>query len=219
MCMTNSHSRTVAIFVHQPMCSIQSVNGIMQSLGKDYQFKIFTKHQIEESFFDDVGLVVFPGGLGDSESWHHLLLKNKKYVDNFVARGGKYLGICMGAYWAGPHYFNVVNNLDVVQYIKQPGADTRRPHAKHQAVTWKNQFCKMFFYDGCAIVGPGDIEVWARYPNGNIAAGIQNNVGLIGTHPESTEHWYASYSWMHGQHHDGKHHEMLKDFVENLIKK
>lgn len=217
--MLHCQNNKIAIFVYHPMCSVQSVNGIMQSLGKFYQFKIFTKHSVEENFFDDVDLVVFPGGLGDSESWHQLMFKNKNHIVNFLNRGGRYLGICMGAYWAGPHYFDLVKNLDIVQYIKQPGADTRRPHAKHQAITWKNQSCNMFFYDGCAIIGSGDIDVWATYPNGNTAAGIQDNVGLIGTHPESTEHWYDSYSWMQGKYHHGKHHDFLHEFVYSLIKK
>ena len=34
----------MAVFVHQPRCSVQSVNGIMNALSEEYTFKIFTKH-------------------------------------------------------------------------------------------------------------------------------------------------------------------------------
>ena len=79
----------------------------------------------------------------------------------------------------------------------------------------------MFFYDGCAIHGTGldYSKIWALYPNGDAMAVIQNNIGLIGCHPESTEHWYRSYSWMNNGYHHGVHHRLLLDFVNNLMKK
>jgi glutamine amidotransferase-like uncharacterized protein len=74
---------------------------MMQALGQHYNFKIFSKNEVEDVFFDDVDIVAFPGGIGDSDSWHNILKPNKKKVLDFVGRGGRYLGICMGAYWAG----------------------------------------------------------------------------------------------------------------------
>ena len=38
----------IAVFVHQPMCSIQSNNGIINALSEYYNFKIFTKQEVEE---------------------------------------------------------------------------------------------------------------------------------------------------------------------------
>ena len=63
---------------------------------------------IEDNFFDDVDLIVVPGGFGDSDSYDNLFKHNRKAVKDFVKRGGKYLGICMGAYWAGHHYLNII---------------------------------------------------------------------------------------------------------------
>jgi hypothetical protein len=54
--------RKIAIFLHQPKCSVQSGNGIMKALSSHYTFKIFTKHELEDDFFDDVDMVAFPGG-------------------------------------------------------------------------------------------------------------------------------------------------------------
>ena len=99
--------RKIALFLHHPRCSIQCGNGIIEALSDEYIFKIFTKHPVEKDFFDDVDLVAFPGGEGDSESWHHLFNNNGERILNFLNNGGKYLGICMGAYWAGSHYFNI----------------------------------------------------------------------------------------------------------------
>ena len=209
--------KTIALFLHQPYCSVQSNNGIIKSLSPYYSFKIFTRHELENDFFDDVDCVCFPGGLGDASKFPYLTSEHQNTIKQYIQQGGKYLGICMGAYWAGSEYFNILDNVDAVQYITRPGTDTRRPHAKALPVTWKGQQHKMFFYDGCALIGEGPRETIATYANGDAMAIIQNNIGLIGCHPESERHWYNSYSWMKPHYHNGLHHRLLLEFVDNLI--
>ena len=82
----------IALFVHQPKCSIQSCNGIIDALSDHYNFKIFTKHEIEDDFFSDVDAVCFPGGIGDSDSFNSLLKHNIARVRDYVQGGGRYLG-------------------------------------------------------------------------------------------------------------------------------
>jgi hypothetical protein len=53
--------------------------------------------------------------------------------------------------------------------------------------------------------------------NGYAMAIIQNNIGLIGCHPESEQFWYDSYSWMRGKYHRGQHHGLLLDFVDQMF--
>ena len=211
---------TIALFIADPKCSVQSGNGIIKALGAFYNFKIFSKNTVEDSFFDEVSIIAVPGGIGDATSFDSLFDANRDKVKEFVARGGKYLGICMGAYWAGKHYFNMLEGIDAVQYIARPNTDTRRPHAKAQSVTWQGQQDRMFFYDGCAFVGPKltSSKVWATYPNGDPMALIQGNLGLIGCHPESEKFWYDGYSWMGPHWHNGQHHRLLLDFVNQLAK-
>jgi hypothetical protein len=204
---------TIALFVADPKCSVQSCNGIIKALDSDYNFKLFSKNGLEDGFFDNVDIVAVPGGIGDSNSFSNLFRYNGEKVKDFVSNGGKYLGICMGAYWAGKHYFNFTD-LDITQYITRPNTDTKRPHAKAMDVLWKNSKEKMFFYDGCAIVG--DCEVISTYPNGDGMAVIRDNIGLIGCHPESEKFWYDMYSWMKPHWHGGTHHKLLLDFVKRL---
>ena len=128
---------TIALFIADPKCSVQSGNGIMKALGEHYNFKIFSKNELEYNFFDGVDMIAVPGGFGDSDSYDNLLKHNADRVREFVAQGGRYLGICMGAYWAGKHYFNILNNIDAYQYIKRPNTDTRRPLAKSIAISWQ----------------------------------------------------------------------------------
>jgi glutamine amidotransferase-like uncharacterized protein len=190
-------TKTIALFLHQPKCSVQSGNGIIKALHPHYKFKIFTKHELEDDFFDDVDMVLFPGGVGDADSWDSLLKFHKSRIQDFVAKGGRYLGICMGAYWADNTYFGLSSDFKVDQYITRPNTDTKRPHAKQMKVTWDDKPEELFFYDGCAIFGDeSKYDVVARYPNGDAMAIIQNRIGLIGCHPEAEQHWYDEYSWM-----------------------
>jgi len=211
----------IALFVCDPKCSVQSTNGVINALSSHYNFKLFSKNEVEEGFFDDVDMVVFPGGIGDSDSYDTVLKNNKDVVVDFVTRGGKYLGICMGAYWAGKDYFNILDKVDAVQYIRRPNTCTRRPHAKNMPVMWRNQPCNMFFYDGCALVGDENspYETIATYSNGDNMAIIQNRIGLIGCHPESEQFWYDGYSWLKGKYHNGTQHELLLNFVNELMQR
>ena len=213
--------KKIALFLHQPKCSVQSGNGIMKALSSHYSFKIFTRHEVERDFFDDVDCIAVPGGIGDASSFDYLFSENVEAVKQFVNNGGKYLGICMGAYWAEHFYLDLLKDIRAEQYITRPDADTRRPHAKNQRVLWQGEEENMFFYDGCALIGPGinTAKIWSRYPNSDPMALIQDNVGIIGCHPESQPHWYESYSWMQGKYHNGDHHKLLLDFVDELVYK
>jgi len=205
---------TIALFVADPMCSVQSANGIIKALDNDYNFKIFGKSEVEQVFFKDVDIVAVPGGFGDASSFSKLFKYNGEQVKEFVRNGGKYLGICMGAYWAGKHYFDILDNVDAVQYITQPGTDTRRPHAKDIKITWNGSNTTMFFYDGCALVGNGQCDRISTYSNGDSMAIIQKNIGLIGCHPEAESFWYDSYTWMRGNY--VSKHSLLLHFVNQL---
>ena len=211
---------TIAIFIHQPKASVQSGNGIIKALSPYYRFKMFTRHELEDDFFDDVDMVAFPGGMGDSESYHYLFRENGERLKKFIADGGRYLGICMGAYWADRHYLDILDGVEAQQYLTRPDTDTRRPHAKNIAITWKNQPMNMYWYDGCALVGDETkFDTIARYANGDPMAIIHNRIGLIGCHPESEKHWFDQYSWMRKHWHHGAQYQLLLDFVNDLMQR
>jgi hypothetical protein len=209
---------TIALFIHDPRCSVQSANGIMHALGTGYNFKIFSRNEVEDVFFDNVDMVAVPGGFGDADSYDTLFKHNAQAVQEFVQQGGRYLGICMGAYWAGRHYLNILDSVDAVQYLKRPGTDTRRPHAKAIDVNWRGRPDRMFFYDGCALVGDqSKFTTVATYVNGDAMAIIQNRIGLIGCHPEAEQFWYNDYSWMR-RHWVGGHRHKLLEFADQLMR-
>lgn len=204
----------IALFIHQPVCAVDSANGIIKALSPQHSFKLFSIDEVETTFFDDVDCVCFPGGIGDADRFDRLLRYNKDAVKSFVNRGGKYLGICMGAYWAGKHYFDILDSVDAVQYIKRPNTDTHRPHAKAMPVSWNNESYRMYFYDGCSFTG-SKFKTVATYPNMDPMAIIQNNIGLIGCHPESQQYWYNK-KYLEPHWHQGIHYKLLLEFINSF---
>lgn len=197
------------------MCSVDSVNGVMQALAPHHPIKIFSKHRVRDGFFDDVGLVVFPGGEGEASAFSHLLKANGPAIQQFLQRGGKYLGICMGAYWADAHYFDILKQTRVVQYIKRPRADIKSSYGTTAPVLWRGQSARMYFYDGPTFLH-GNFDTIATYANGDPMAIVQGGIGLIGCHLESQAHWYSK-KYMQPHWHQEQHHALLVQFVADFL--
>ena len=214
----------IALFNHHPECSDQCCFGVMRALSPKYEIKIFRVDDDLDEVLNDVDGVVFPGGIGDSDSYHDFFTRSKaNKIAAFLSRGGRYIGICMGAYWAGSRYFDLLDNVDAVQYIKRETAEIRRSYGTVAQVKWNrhkpDQSTElMFFYDGCTFVGDGEYELVATYLNNNPMAIIQGNIGLIGCHPESEEFWYDKpYQYINKYWHDCRHHKLLLNFVDKLM--
>lgn len=206
--------KTIALFLNHPNCSVQSVNGVMAACP-DYRYKIFTKHPVPENFFNDVDIICCPGGLGHSDTFDSIFAHHRDSVRDFILRGKPYLGICMGAYWCDQHYLDVLQETRVVQYIKQPGTCTRRPHAKAIPICWEGIQDHMFFYDGCTFVG-GYYQTIATYDNTQMPmAIIQQNMALVGCHPEAENFWHSMYSYINIPR-NPLHSVWLNQLVEKL---
>ena len=187
----------------------------MAALSPMAEIKLFSRHKVNAGFFDDVDLVVFPGGDGEATTFRSILKPNLPDVQSFMQRGGKYLGICMGAYWADPYYFNLLKVTRCVQYIKRPEADIRSSYGTTAPVVWRGQAHRMYFYDGPTFLG-GQFDTVATYANGDPMAIVQGSVGLVGCHLESQANWYTK-KYMQPQWHDNKHHFMLAQFVADYL--
>lgn len=208
----------VAIFRHDPEASQDCVDGMVESLSGEFQITTFDEDDMKGDPLKDADIVAFPGGIGDAARYYDFFKRRDgNEIDRFVSSGGKYLGICMGAYWAGRDYFDLLDGLDPVQYIKTTDADVKRSYPTVAQVTWGNRDEKMFFYDGCTFVGHGRCQHHARYKNGLPMAIIQGRVGLIGCHPESQEKWFSK-SYMKKHWHGGTHHELLLSFTKRLMR-
>jgi glutamine amidotransferase-like uncharacterized protein len=208
----------VILYLDHPRCSVQSCHGIIKALSTKFVVDIFQQNQIKDSTFKKYDIIAFPGGIGDSDSFDTTIRPKMDIIKNQITNGKRYLGICMGAFWAGHHYFNILDNIKCEQYIKQPNSDVRRPFSTITPVIWEGKKYDMFFYDGCSLVGDhSKFETIATYINNDPMAIIQNNIGLIGCHPESDEYWYDK-PYMKKYWHNFVHHQLLLDFVDKLMK-
>jgi len=207
----------VSVFLHHPYCSAHCAVSIHEALWKKYNVELFQLQDLHKpKTLRGTKIILFPGGAGDSQKFQRDIVPHKEPILEYMDKRGKYLGICMGAYWAGSLYFDLLKNLDAVQYIKRPRADVRRSHGTTAEVDWLGQTTKMYFYDGCAIVGNGRSNVIATYKNGDTMACIQNRVGVIGCHPESLRSWYQK-PFIDPFWHRGHHHKLLLNFTDMLM--
>ena len=204
--------------MRHPECSEDCAYAMVHALSSEYQIRIFTEQELDDdTFFEHLDVIAFPGGIGDSDSYPNFFTRKRaNRIAEFISSGGHYLGICMGAYWAGERYFDILDGVNPVQYIKRPNTDIKRSYGTVASVTWKDQKEDMYFYDGCALIGDAErFKTVARYSNGDPMAIIQGRIGLIGCHPEAPEQWFQK-PYINKYWNGGKHHSLLLQFVNEL---
>jgi glutamine amidotransferase-like uncharacterized protein len=192
---------------------------MIHALSSDYQIRVFTENEIDDGLFEGLDVIAIPGGFGEADSYFDFFNRTTaNRIAKFIEDGGHYLGICMGAYWAGYRYFDILDGIDAVQYIKQPNATIRRSYSTVAEVDWNGTKEHMYFYDGCAFVGEVDrCKVISRYANGDPMAIIQGRIGVIGCHPEAPKDWYeGKWKYINKYWSDGKHANLLLEFVNEL---
>ena len=195
-------------------------DGVIAALSPHHNIKIFKKEQCTPKTFKDVDMVIFPGGSGGADDYFHLFpRKRANAVADFVANGGAYLGICVGAYWAGPDYFDILKGIEPVQYIKRPTADIMRSCNIAAYCLWKGEEELIFFRDGCTFIGDLSYsEIVSTYYNKEPMCIVQGKIGVMGACLDSLESWYDNKT-LKQYWHNGEHHKLLLEFVNELMDK
>jgi len=207
---------TLAIFIHDPQCETECALGMISGLVREFDVRTFGLDQLTLDFLREFDAVCFPGGMGDSDDFDEIFDETHiSDVQTYVAEGGKYFGICMGAYWAGSNYFDLVTDLEVTQYITQPDCEIKTDGPTVAQVYFDGGEETMYFYDGCTILGE-DVQVFARYDNHDAMAAIQGNVGMFGCHPEALTWWYTEGD-MPAEYYDAHHAQLMCEFVHKLL--
>jgi hypothetical protein len=144
----------------------------------------------------DLRLYAQPGASGDDEQAFRRQRADKAAIRRYVHGGGRYLGVCMGAFLAEPGFFNLFPGR-VGEYYSSKGATVTSADPALVLIHWRGQPRLMYFQDGGYMVpkrkAPG-VQVLARYPNGSIAAMVTRSgngkVALCGPHPEAPPEWF-----------------------------
>lgn len=223
------------VYTEHPMCSLDcadAVCDVLNSTGKynarligptSFPFDILGSQNLKKA-----DCLVMPGGWGDSDQFDSSLLRtHSTIVRKYVASGGKYLGVCMGAYFAGHHYFNILaGDTKAAQYVRRKKSTVK--HEKHDVVelNWEGEDKTVYFHDGAAFVprkGFDEIsgEIVATYTNGDAAALIQpyskGYVGVMGPHPEAPKWWFYSQTRIKKRWRDCVHQGLFLSFTKKLL--
>ena len=210
--------KTIAVYVQPPIADVECASALYRVLMTKHKVRMLHHITLTEENLSDVNCIAFPGGLEDVDNFNKLLSDKKEIVQQFIKRGGSYLGICMGAYFADKDYFDLLKNVRVTQYIVRPKADFTQEESTVLPVRWYKNIHYMYFYDGPTFVGKlNNTKVIATYSNADAMAIIQNKIGLIGCHPESLLEWYNESSKLKQYWHKEEHHKLLLDFVNILL--
>jgi glutamine amidotransferase-like uncharacterized protein len=197
----------------------ESIGSILKNLG--FKIKYAYPGQLTNEYLAKFSLYVQPGGSDDIEETLNALSKDEiNNLQKYIASGGKYLGVCAGAYLAGQysddnHHLRAFG-LIPIDNIQE---ESKNSKAKLISVNWLNQKRYIYFQAGpsLGLLPFKDAEVIARYSNsGNIAALITHygigNVGLIGPHLEADIDWYK-------EDHLSMKHGLNIDLMVNFINK
>ena len=210
--------KTIALFEDdRNKSAISCGDGIVEALSSHYNMKIFRKHECKAETFEGIDLLAFPGGVGDSDDYFHMFpRKSANAVADFVKNGGAYLGICVGAYWSGPAYFDILKDVEPVQYIKRPTADIMRSYNIAAECVWNGEEERIFFRDGCTFVGDmSQSKIVGTFFNKEPMCIVQGKIGVMGGCLDSLEWWYDNKT-IYQYWHEGRHHKLLLDFVDEL---
>lgn len=224
----------ILVYTDHPMCSIDCADATCEVLNQSglYDAKMigpdsfpYLKFTAENLSIADC--LVMPGGDGDADQFDKDLFNYKDMVSSYISEGGKYLGICQGSYFAGQHYFNLLQGFDSKQYIKRAGCTIKRSGPSIVNIKWRGKDDHaIYFHDGAAFV-PSDshtdtpTDIFARYKNKDAAALIQpynkGKVGVIGPHPEAMRWWFYTQKRVKDGWKGEMQHNLLIELVEELL--
>ena len=215
--------RDIAVYRQDPIASTDCATAVRDVLATKYSNVFFINHRAcTAATLRGVDCVVFPGGEEDVDNFDHMIRDRSKVIREYVAGGGKYLGICMGAYITSKLYFNILGETSAEQYIKSPGADVHTMRETTTTCNIEGNKHVVYFYDGP--VFKRDLKtcnILATYHNGMAAAIIKSyhlgRVLCVGPHLESQQDWYDTPKLRPHWHH-GAHHVMLLKMVAKLLK-
>jgi glutamine amidotransferase-like uncharacterized protein len=199
-----SGAAPVALVYRGPAsCCSEAVFNLLKKSSYNFDVKYIgpneTLKMVASSF---VGATVYaqPGGNGTVDEGLAALGGNAAMtlIKNFVNNGGKYLGFCMGAYFAGSNPgMGLLSPGDTDGYIGSPGASVSTDADTIVPVTWRTTKKIHFFQDGAYIL-PSNVageRILAKYDNGLVDALTKpygkGRIGVVGSHPEADRTWYT----------------------------
>jgi glutamine amidotransferase-like uncharacterized protein len=164
---------------------------------------------------------VQPGGGDDLDGAWRAVKSFGGPLREWLHNGGRYLGICMGAYLAGEDPGWGLLPGDTAEYVGSRGATVRTTRDTVVGVRWRGHQRHMYFQDGpyFTLDRRANAQVLATYEGGQPAALVApygaGRVGVVGPHPEADATWYAQYRLKNP---DGLRFDLGNDLVQTLAR-
>lgn len=132
-----------------------------------------------------------PGGDGGPTQAFKNPTQDISTIKEWVKAGGRYLGICLGGYYAGSWVFNMLPG-DADSYVNSPGSDISTTADTIVKVLWRDKLRYIFFQDGAYFTLSSTTTpatILARYKANNAIAAMvtafgKGKVAVSGPHPE-----------------------------------
>lgn len=172
----------------------------------------------------EADVYVQPGGDGTVEDAYAALgPRAPGAIREFVRGGGRYLGLCMGAYLAGSDPgMDLLAPGDAGGYIDQPGARVSTAEDAVVPVLWGGERRMQFAQDPAFILPSGEDGeiILSTFDNGLVNALVrpygEGMVAVVGTHPEADRSWYSEDLW--AQDTDGVDRDAAMQLVEAMMR-
>ena len=191
----------IAVYQGPAACDgcAEAVKEAIEGLGPAYRVDFLgpqEKRDVSSSVLVQYEAYVQPGGGQDIPAALNSLGEQRSAaIRAYVAKGGQYLGICMGAYLADAANLGLIDT-ELDSEVGRPGFPVTTIEDSSVPVRWGGQADRAFFQDGPYFprsTGNG-FRLIASYGNGDIAAArYRFGAGVVvlsGPHPEADESWF-----------------------------
>ena len=164
-----------------------------------------------------VKILAEPGGIGEQVVAQQADIPA---IIQFVKNGGRYLGICMGAYMASQGEYGVLGLFPAPAkvYFKEPGAQIAVEDGEI-SVNWRGKTRSVFYGGGPAYTipsGTAGVTVLATYSNGEVATAVasygKGKVAVTAPHVEAPDE-----SLYYGDHYPAPTQDLANDLINTLM--
>lgn len=172
--------------------------------AQHYQVQLVDEHTLSAASLQAAQLYVQPGGSDDiMDTLSVLSVQQIQSIQQFVAQGGAYLGICAGGYLAG-HYADHAAGIRAfglveLDEVAQERADTNQAQVIAIALPGETEPRQVYYQAGphFGTTVPAKGRVLAYYAaSKHVAARVSSyghgRVGLIGPHYEADQSWFVA---------------------------
>jgi glutamine amidotransferase-like uncharacterized protein len=187
------------VYVNPPFADADDAKDLATMLQKSrYKFRVqfagSKTNPLTAQMLQQASLFGFPGGEVDDDTAKRDFAHEIPLVQNYVANGGRFLGVCAGGFVMGQKGFDVFPG-EIDSYVGSPNSQAKDAEDQAIQINWMGKGKRTVdFQDGNYVkLPPGTpgVTVLGTYNNGLIAAAVavhgRGKAGFSGPHFESNE--------------------------------